>query len=355
MHDAVWCQCWVPCPPFMGPPFYFSVSVRSSSKPGQPNGTNHLLQRTAFSFFRGIDRAWTQTFFSQTFGRPLRYPAKITGYPTTTFVFPGFRIAGHTDFFGPHRFAWKTPTPPEAINCEIALRAWNFQARWKSSSKQPTKPLFFVGNSEGQDWTFQAKLNFSSEIEKFKRHWNFSIFGPLGSSGIATFSCVSASPKNPGFSKGGLCRHDCMKVRIEWVDMRSGSGRVLLGSIWQSTEKVEQWSNESSSSSSLSLHRFMNHGPWSQNSFKQHPHFGVPECSSVRVQSKFPGVAKGSRIVAQACFGVPALLRSPPCAYHHHNGGSWLCWAISCENLRFPATFREAPPHCSLEHWTPAT
>ena len=38
----------------------------------------------------------------------------------------------------------------------------------------------FVGNSEGRDWTFQARLKFLNEIEKFKRDWFFSIFGPLG-------------------------------------------------------------------------------------------------------------------------------------------------------------------------------
>ena len=46
--------------------------------------------------------------------------------------------------------------------------------------RAPTKPLFLVGHSEGQDWNFQARLNFSSEIENSKRDFIFSIFGPLG-------------------------------------------------------------------------------------------------------------------------------------------------------------------------------
>ena len=37
-----------------------------------------------------------------------------------------------------------------------------------------------MGNSGGQDWKFQARLKFSSEIENFKRSWIFSRFGPLG-------------------------------------------------------------------------------------------------------------------------------------------------------------------------------
>ena len=82
---------------------------------------------------------------------------------------------------------------------EIALRDCNFQARLKrmtfsskieNSSEPPTKPLFFVGISQGQDWTFQARLKFSSEIENFKRKLEifkrsseidlFSRFGPPG-------------------------------------------------------------------------------------------------------------------------------------------------------------------------------
>ena len=64
----------------------------------------------------------------------------------------------------------------------VSLRAQilkNFKIL-KFSSAPPTKPLFFVGNSGGQDWKFQARLKFSSEIENFKRSWNFSRFGPLG-------------------------------------------------------------------------------------------------------------------------------------------------------------------------------
>ena len=63
---------------------------------------------------------------------------------------------------------------------KIALRDWNFQSRLKISSEPPTKPLFFVANSEGQDWQFQSRLKISSEIEIFNRDWSFSIFGPLG-------------------------------------------------------------------------------------------------------------------------------------------------------------------------------
>ena len=50
------------------------------------------------------------------------------------------------------------------------------------SISTPSKPLFFVGNSEGEDWNFQSRLKFSSEIEIFNRDWIFSIFGPLGKS-----------------------------------------------------------------------------------------------------------------------------------------------------------------------------
>ena len=50
--------------------------------------------------------------------------------------------------------------------------------------KRATKQTpFFVGNSEGQDWKFQSRLKFSSEIEIFNRDWFFSIFGPLGNWG----------------------------------------------------------------------------------------------------------------------------------------------------------------------------
>ena len=37
-----------------------------------------------------------------------------------------------------------------------------------------------VGNAEGQDWNFQARLKLSSEIEIINRDWIFSIFGPFG-------------------------------------------------------------------------------------------------------------------------------------------------------------------------------
>ena len=65
-------------------------------------------------------------------------------------------------------------------NFKIALRDWNFQSRLKISSEPPSKPLFSVGNSEGQDWNFQSRLKISSEIEIFNRDWFSSIFGPLG-------------------------------------------------------------------------------------------------------------------------------------------------------------------------------
>ena len=70
---------------------------------------------------------------------------------------------------------------------KIALRDWNFQASLKISSEPSTKPLFSVGNSEGQHWTFQAGLKFSSEIEFFKREWFFSRFGPLGNGALLCF------------------------------------------------------------------------------------------------------------------------------------------------------------------------
>ena len=39
--------------------------------------------------------------------------------------------------------------------------------------------LLFVGNSEGQDWKFQARLKFSGEIENFKRDSKFPKFNPV--------------------------------------------------------------------------------------------------------------------------------------------------------------------------------
>ena len=47
------------------------------------------------------DENWTQTIFSQTFRAPPDMPAKIPGYPTTEFGFPGFRRTYRT-FWPPH-------------------------------------------------------------------------------------------------------------------------------------------------------------------------------------------------------------------------------------------------------------
>ena len=55
-------------------------------------------------------------------------------------------------------------TPPLRAQDWKISRSWNFQARLKIPSEPPTKPLSFVGNSEGQDWNFQARLKFSSGI-----------------------------------------------------------------------------------------------------------------------------------------------------------------------------------------------
>ena len=64
---------------------------------------------------------------------------------------------------------------------KITLRDWKFQSRLKFTSEPPSKPLLFVGNSEG------PRLKISCEIEIFNRDWKFqsrmkffSIFGPLG-------------------------------------------------------------------------------------------------------------------------------------------------------------------------------
>ena len=43
-------------------------------------------------------------------------PAKSRDIPPKKFDFPGFE--GHTELFGPHPFAWKTPTPPENIRTQ---------------------------------------------------------------------------------------------------------------------------------------------------------------------------------------------------------------------------------------------
>ena len=59
------------------------------------------------------ERKLNTNLFSQTFRAPPGYPGKIPGYPAKKFDFPGFD--GHTEFFGPHPFTWKTPTPPENI------------------------------------------------------------------------------------------------------------------------------------------------------------------------------------------------------------------------------------------------
>ena len=66
--------------------------------------------------------------------------------------------------------SWKDSRSPSGIeNFKRDWNEWHFKARLKISSEPPTKPLLFVGNSQGQDWKFQATLKFSSEIENFKR------------------------------------------------------------------------------------------------------------------------------------------------------------------------------------------
>ena len=48
-------------------------------------------------------------FFSQTFGHRRDILSKSRDIRPKKFDFPGFE--GHTEHFGPHPFAWKTPTP----------------------------------------------------------------------------------------------------------------------------------------------------------------------------------------------------------------------------------------------------
>ena len=62
----------------------------------------------------------------QTFGRPRDIPAKSQDIPPKKFDFPGFE--GHIEFFGPHPFTWKTPTPPENIRTQKFVFALFFRA-----------------------------------------------------------------------------------------------------------------------------------------------------------------------------------------------------------------------------------
>ena len=62
----------------------------------------------------------------------------------------------------------------KSTTLEILKRAWNFQA------SHPPNPYFLWGILEVRIEKIQERLKFSSEIENFKRSWNFSRFGPLG-------------------------------------------------------------------------------------------------------------------------------------------------------------------------------
>ena len=63
--------------------------------------------------FRG--RKLNTSFFLKLFGHLRDIPANIPGHPAKKSGLRGLRSEGHTDFFGPHPFTWKTPTPPEDI------------------------------------------------------------------------------------------------------------------------------------------------------------------------------------------------------------------------------------------------
>ena len=98
---------------------------------------------------------------------------------------------------------------------KITLQDWNFQARLKRITfsseiehfKRATHQTpIFVGNSQAQDWTFQARLKFSSEIENFKRKLEifkrsseigfFQDSGPLGNASKRRQTRTNAKSRN---------------------------------------------------------------------------------------------------------------------------------------------------------------
>ena len=66
----------------------------------------------------------------------------------------------------------KGPKIETIQDLENVKRDWNFK-------RATHQTLFFVGNSQGQDWTFQARLKFQARLQ-FQARLFFSIFGPLG-------------------------------------------------------------------------------------------------------------------------------------------------------------------------------
>ena len=69
----------------------------------------------------------THSFFVELFGHRRDIPAKSRDIPPKKFDFPG--LEGHTEFFGPHPFMWKTPPPPENFRTQKFGFGFLFRAR----------------------------------------------------------------------------------------------------------------------------------------------------------------------------------------------------------------------------------
>ena len=79
--------------------------------------------------------------------------------------------------------AWQSPRTlrvPKIEKIQDRRPGLKFSSEIENIKRATQQTPIFVGNSEGQDWKFQSRLNISSEIEIFNRDWIFSIFGPLG-------------------------------------------------------------------------------------------------------------------------------------------------------------------------------
>ena len=118
------------------------------------------------------NKSWTQTFFLKLFGQFRDIPAKSRDIPPKKFGFSGFRGTYRTFWPPPHSRGRPPPHPKISGPKSLGLGSFflpDLSSRLKFSSKIETNEilkrdwkfqgshppnLYFVGNSQGEDWKF---------------------------------------------------------------------------------------------------------------------------------------------------------------------------------------------------------
>ena len=135
---------------FEGLPEVFGPGMSARMTPGRPRDNwpeNSLCGA----------KNWTHFFPSNFSGTPVISRPKFQDIPPKSLVFLGFE--GDTEFFGPHPFTWKTPTPPEISDSKVWVCALvsclTFQRL--CDSMQQVRADFWEGGWGQQLFRFQSR------------------------------------------------------------------------------------------------------------------------------------------------------------------------------------------------------